>query len=148
MELNLQQRKKGLQAKIPDIEQTLGVVQFLSARRKRALGEEEETEEMDEDDDIDAMLDGDEDESEKDKPLSTLFELNDTLYAEAKVEENGQVGLWLGVSVGWTPDPRRTLCCCIPWTRRASCSAENSRVRTSPSRRLWKIWSGLRSRSL
>lgn len=100
MELNLQQRRKGLQAKIPDIEQTLSVVNFLSARRKKALGQEEEVEggDGDEDDDIDALLDGEEDEEQKDKPLSTLFELNDTLYAEAKVEENGQVGLWLGVS--------------------------------------------------
>ena len=33
------------------------------------------------------------------KPLKTLYELNDTLFAEAEVEEDGQVGLWLGVSV-------------------------------------------------
>jgi hypothetical protein len=32
------------------------------------------------------------------KALKTLYELNDTLFAEAEVEENGQVGLWLGVS--------------------------------------------------
>jgi hypothetical protein len=30
--------------------------------------------------------------------MKTLFELNDTLYAEAEVEETGEVGLWLGVS--------------------------------------------------
>jgi hypothetical protein len=30
--------------------------------------------------------------------LKTLYELNDTLFAEAEVEEDGQVGLWLGVS--------------------------------------------------
>jgi hypothetical protein len=29
--------------------------------------------------------------------MKTLFELNDTLYAEAQIEENGEVYLWLGV---------------------------------------------------
>ncbi|GMK59970.1 hypothetical protein CspeluHIS016_0901870 [Cutaneotrichosporon spelunceum] len=98
MELNLQQRRKALMVKIPDIEQTLSVVSFLDARRRKALGEEEEKDEMDDDDDIDALLDGEEDEDEKDKPLTTLFELNDTLYAEAQVQETGEVGLWLGAN--------------------------------------------------
>lgn len=99
MELNLQQRRKALLVKIPDMEQTLSVVNFLAARRRKALGDhEEDEEEADDDDDIDALLDGDEDEGEKDKPLTTLFELNDTLYAEAQVQETGEVGLWLGVS--------------------------------------------------
>jgi hypothetical protein len=102
MEVNLQQRRKALSAKIPDIEQTLSVVKFLSARRAKAEGKEEETgDDVGSDlgsDDIDALLDGDEDEDEKDKPLTSLFELNDTLYAEAEVQENGEVGLWLGVS--------------------------------------------------
>lgn len=103
MELNLQQRRKALEVKIPDIEQTLGVVNFLAARRAKALGEEpaEEAETGSDagSDDIDALLDGDEDEAEAAaKPLTTLFELNDTLYAEATVNENGTVGLWLGVS--------------------------------------------------
>jgi hypothetical protein len=30
--------------------------------------------------------------------LKSLFELNDTLYAEAEVEEGDEVGIWLGVS--------------------------------------------------
>lgn len=30
--------------------------------------------------------------------MKSLFELNDTLYAEAQVEETGEVYLWLGVS--------------------------------------------------
>ncbi|CAK9782042.1 putative prefoldin subunit [Cutaneotrichosporon oleaginosum] len=101
MELNLQQRRKALLAKIPDMEQTLSVVNFLAARRRKALGEEEEEEKGDgsdlEDDDIDALLDG-EDEDDKEKPLTTLFELNDTLYAEAQVQETGEVGLWLGAN--------------------------------------------------
>lgn len=100
MELNLQQRRKALLAKIPDIEQTLGVVNFLAGRRRQALGEPEPEAEAedDDDDDIDAMLDGDEDEAQKNAPLTSLFELNDTLYAEAQISETGQVGLWLGVS--------------------------------------------------
>lgn len=35
MELNLQQRKKGLLTKIPDIEKTLAMVKFLRDRRVR-----------------------------------------------------------------------------------------------------------------
>lgn len=32
------------------------------------------------------------------KPLRTLYELNDTLFAEADIQEDGQVGLWLGAN--------------------------------------------------
>nr|XP_018265714.1 prefoldin subunit [Kwoniella dejecticola CBS 10117]OBR87872.1 prefoldin subunit [Kwoniella dejecticola CBS 10117] len=72
MEVSLQQRRKALLTKIPDIEQTLQVVKFLQ------------------------------DEGDKKKevePLKTLFELNDTLYAEAQVDETGEVGLWLGANI-------------------------------------------------
>lgn len=31
--------------------------------------------------------------------MKTLFELNDTLYAEAEIIETGEVGLWLGVCI-------------------------------------------------
>jgi hypothetical protein len=99
MEVNLQQRRKGLQTKIPDIQQTLTVVQFLQNRRKKSMGEKVEEEALsdDEDEDEDDLEDGD-GEGKKVEPLKTLFELNDTLYAEAEVEETGQVGIWLGVS--------------------------------------------------
>lgn len=57
---------------------------------------------MDEVDELDAD-DDDEDESDGKpkggKPLKTLYELNDTLFAEAEVDEDGNVGLWLGVSL-------------------------------------------------
>jgi hypothetical protein len=92
MEVSLQQRRKALMAKIPDIEQTLSVVTYLQMRRKKALGEEEDADKVDEDEDEDEML-----EEPEQGPLKTLFELNDTLYAEAEVEETGEVGLWLGV---------------------------------------------------
>jgi len=108
MEVNLQQRRKALSAKIPDIEQTLGVVNFLAARKAKAEGKTEEDEVGSDlgSDDIDALLDGEEDDEhkDKDKPLTTLFELNDTLYAEAQVQETGEVGLWLGVSLEFEVD--------------------------------------------
>jgi hypothetical protein len=97
MEVNLQQRRKGLEVKIPDIQQTLTVVQFLQNRRLKAKGEKVEEEELsDDEDDLDDDLE--EDEGKKEEPLKTLFELNDTLFAEAEVEETGEVGIWLGVS--------------------------------------------------
>lgn len=37
------------------------------------------------------------DEDSQQKPLRTTFELNDTLYAEAEVEDSDTVFLWLGV---------------------------------------------------
>jgi hypothetical protein len=39
------------------------------------------------------------------KPLETLFELNDTLYAKAHVQAPQEVHLWLGVcSMKWQFD--------------------------------------------
>ena len=102
MEVNLQQRRKALGVKIPDIQQTLTVVQFLQDRRKKSKGEPVDEEPLSDDDDDDDDLVDDEDlgsdGGKKVEPLKTLFELNDTLYAEAEVEESGQVGIWLGVS--------------------------------------------------
>ena len=48
----------------------------------------------DEDDLDDEDLDGEEDAT---KPLTTTYELNDTLYAEAQLEDTDTVYLWLGV---------------------------------------------------
>lgn len=48
-------------------------------------------------DDLDDALEGDGDNVQQ--PLTTTFELNDTLYAEAQLEETDSVYLWLGVSV-------------------------------------------------
>ena len=57
---------------------------------------------MDEVDELDADDDDDDSESKPKggKALKTLYELNDTLFAEAEVDEDGNVGLWLGVSPG------------------------------------------------
>ncbi|KAF9508055.1 hypothetical protein BS47DRAFT_1350783 [Hydnum rufescens UP504] len=88
MELNLQQRKKGLLEKIPDIQKTLSMVSFLRDRRlgkSKAQGDED-------DDDLD-------DDEDSQKPLTATFELNDTLYAEAELEDTDVVYLWLGANV-------------------------------------------------
>jgi hypothetical protein len=129
MELSLQQRRKALSTKIPDIQQTLSVVKYLQLRRKKALGEEVPEEKDDEDeDDLDDLDDDEEDEGKEDGPMKTLFELNDTLYAEAEVEETGEVGLWLGVSrsdttlrmcdTGGPTHNRPTRCCCTRCKKR------------------------------
>lgn len=97
MEVNLQQRRKALSVKIPDIQQTLTVVQFLQNRRKKARGESVDEEVLSDDDEDEDDLGSDDE--KKGEPLKTLFELNDTLYAEAEVDETGQVGIWLGVSL-------------------------------------------------
>ena len=49
-------------------------------------------------DDGDELDDDDGDESSCKKPIRTTFELNDTLYAEAELEDTDTVYLWLGVS--------------------------------------------------
>ncbi|CBQ74012.1 related to prefoldin subunit 3 [Sporisorium reilianum SRZ2] len=69
MELNTAQRRRGLEEKIPDIRKTLQMVTFLKAK--------------------------------KDDPesIETTFELNDTLYAKAKLDPVDTVHLWLGANV-------------------------------------------------
>ncbi|KAK2735673.1 peptide chain release factor 1 [Onygenales sp. PD_40] len=73
MELNTQRRGQGLKDKIPDIRKTLETVRFLKGRRK----------------------------SDTDTPLTTTFELNDTLYSRATVspKDTEEVFLWLGANV-------------------------------------------------
>ncbi|KAA1466874.1 prefoldin subunit [Dentipellis sp. KUC8613] len=89
MDSNLTQRRRGLEEKIPDIKKTLSMVEFLRDRREgKSAGEGDE-------DDLDDL----EDEDEKSKPLKTTFELADTLYAEAELEETDTVYIWLGANV-------------------------------------------------
>ncbi|RVD84539.1 uncharacterized protein DFL_006285 [Arthrobotrys flagrans] len=64
-------RAAGLKDKIPDIKKTLQMVQFLDTKNKK--GDEE--------------------------PISTMFELSDTLYAKASVTPPSEVYLWLGANV-------------------------------------------------
>ncbi|KIK81817.1 hypothetical protein PAXRUDRAFT_155201 [Paxillus rubicundulus Ve08.2h10] len=91
MDANLTQRRTGLEDKIPDIKKTLHMIEFLQERRvckKKA------------DDDDDDLDDEEAEESEGvKKPLTTTFELNDTLYAEAQLEDTETVYLWLGANV-------------------------------------------------
>jgi len=73
MEVNTQRRGAGLRDKIPDIRKTLEMVKFLKARREVGSSE----------------------------ALETNFELNDTLYARARIEpeDTDEVYLWLGANV-------------------------------------------------
>ncbi|KAJ7451082.1 Prefoldin subunit-domain-containing protein [Mycena latifolia] len=90
MDNNLAQRRAGLEDKIPDIKKTLMMVEFLQERRE---GKGKAA-----DDDLDADDDDLEEEGSQ-KPLTTTFELNDTLYAEAELEDTDTVYLWLGANV-------------------------------------------------
>ncbi|CED85342.1 Molecular chaperone Prefoldin, subunit 3 [Phaffia rhodozyma] len=86
MEINLNQRRKGLEEKIPDIRKTLSVVEHLISRREAPSTDDDE-------------LNSEEgSESAANKPLEALFELNDTLYSSAQIEETGDVYLWLGAN--------------------------------------------------
>ncbi|GLB44336.1 putative binds specifically to cytosolic chaperonin (c-CPN) and transfers target proteins to it [Lyophyllum shimeji] len=91
MDANLTQRRTSLEEKIPDIRKTLDMVQFLHARREgkgKAEEGDEDLEDLDEEEEKAAI-----------KPLRTTFELNDTLFAEAELEETDTVYLWLGANV-------------------------------------------------
>ncbi|KAH0579532.1 putative prefoldin subunit 3 [Termitomyces sp. J132] len=92
MDSNLTQRRQSLEEKIPDIRKTLDMVEFLQERRegrKKASDEDVEDDLDDLDDDNDYLK----------KPLKTTYELNDTLFAEAELEETDTVYLWLGANV-------------------------------------------------
>ncbi|KZS95371.1 prefoldin subunit [Sistotremastrum niveocremeum HHB9708] len=90
MENNLTQRRKGLEEKIPDIKKTLAMVEFLKERRdgKQKADEDEDEDDLEDDLDSDAPK----------KSLTTTFELNDTLYAHAELEDTDTVYLWLGAN--------------------------------------------------
>ena len=51
-----------------------------------------------EEDDLEDLEDDEGTDSEK-KPIKMTFELNDTLYAEAELENTDTVYLWLGVNM-------------------------------------------------
>ncbi|KAK0218974.1 Prefoldin subunit-domain-containing protein [Armillaria fumosa] len=91
MDDNLAQRRKGLDEKIPDYKKTLDMVEYLQERR-------EGKSKASEGDDLDVDLD-DEVDAASSKPIRTTFELNETLYAEAELEETDTVYLWLGANV-------------------------------------------------
>ncbi|KAF5326104.1 hypothetical protein D9611_000588 [Ephemerocybe angulata] len=90
MEANLTQKRASLEEKIPDIRKTLDVVEYLQDRR------EGKSKPSDDDDDD---LDDEEEDSSNPEPITTTYELNDTLYAEAQLEESDSVYLWLGANV-------------------------------------------------
>lgn len=69
MEVNTQRRAAGLKEKIPDIQKTLDMVQFLQLRQPNS------------------------------DPIETTFELNETLFARAEIPPTNEVYLWLGANV-------------------------------------------------
>lgn len=71
MEVNMLQKKRNLDEKIPEIRKTLEMVQFLESEAA---------------------------EGDDSKEIETLYELNDTLFATANIKPTGKVCLWLGVS--------------------------------------------------
>ncbi|KAE9390533.1 Prefoldin subunit 3 [Gymnopus androsaceus JB14] len=85
MDANLNQRRLGLEEKIPDIKKTLSMVEYLQQRREGKSSQSE--------DDLEDDLE------ESPKPLKTTFELNETLFAEAELEDTDTVFLWLGANV-------------------------------------------------
>ena len=76
MDSSLTQRRASLEEKIPDIRKTLDMVEYLR--------EKEDTNDLT-------------DAEDSQKPLKTTFELNDTLFAEAELDDSDTVFLWLGV---------------------------------------------------
>jgi hypothetical protein len=106
MEHNLTQRRQGLAEKIPDIKKTLSMVEFLQDRRVSFVDVDlvcvvdrsrvvQESKGIRSDDDADEL----DEEDDPQGPITTTFELNDTLFAEAVLEETETVFLWLGVRV-------------------------------------------------
>ncbi|KAG2359337.1 Prefoldin subunit 3 [Suillus spraguei] len=89
MDANLTQRRKGLEDKIPDIRKTLHMVEFLQERREG----------KNKSDDLEDDLSDEENSENPQKLLTTTFELNDTLFAEAELENTDTVYLWLGANV-------------------------------------------------
>ncbi|KAF8751224.1 putativeprefoldin subunit 4 [Rhizoctonia solani] len=86
MELNLNQRKSGLGRKNTRHQEVTGVVEHLITQRKPAKTDDDDLEDEDDDD-------------EAKKKRNVTFELNDTLYAEAELEDTDTVYLWLGANV-------------------------------------------------
>lgn len=93
MEMNTQRRAAGLRDKIPDIQKTLDTVMFLESRKVRRptvisyKGREGEERKR-----TDVLIN-----QESSPEIESTFELNDTLFAKAKVSATDEVYLWLGV---------------------------------------------------
>lgn len=84
MEANTSKRAEGLRDKIPEYKRTLETVRFLITRQQQKG-----------DGDGDGLSDAGQDD---DGAIETAFELNDTLYAKARVPVTDEVYIWLGVS--------------------------------------------------
>ncbi|KAI9296799.1 Prefoldin, subunit 3 [Neoconidiobolus thromboides FSU 785] len=69
MEANMLQRKQGLDSKIPEIQKSFDMVNYLIGKQ------------------------------ESDDKINVNYELNDTLYAKATIEPTNSIYLWLGANV-------------------------------------------------
>lgn len=87
MEANTSKRAEGLRDKIPEYKRTLETVRFLISRQEQKG-----------DGDGDGLSEGGENGDDDDGAIETAFELNDTLYAKARVPVTDEVYIWLGVS--------------------------------------------------
>jgi len=98
MQQNVERRAAGLKEKLPEMKSTLDTVKFLKNKRTAVLAKRETGNEDDDNDD-----DLEEDGGEKYNPgeIETMFSLQDTLYAKAKIKpaEVDEVYLWLGANV-------------------------------------------------
>lgn len=97
MEMNTQRRAAGLRDKIPDIQKTLDTVMFLESRKVRqpmviSTKGREGKKKTKREKRTDVPIN-----QESSPEIETTFELNDTLFAKAKVSATDEVYLWLGV---------------------------------------------------
>ncbi|KXS14378.1 Prefoldin, subunit 3 [Gonapodya prolifera JEL478] len=83
MEDQLLRKRRSLDDKIPELKKTLEMVDFLQARSSPNPDADPE----------------EEDAPSADEPLDVTYELNDTLWAHAKISKSEVVYLWLGANL-------------------------------------------------
>ena len=88
MESSSLQRRQGLEEKVPELERTIQMVAVLQAKKVSTRGELRRSW------DADPPLSPPQETGE---PFDTTFELSDTLFARAEIEQVDEVYIWLGV---------------------------------------------------
>ncbi|KAJ1674197.1 hypothetical protein EV182_003772, partial [Spiromyces aspiralis] len=83
MEANLLQRRKSLDSKIPELEKTLEVIKFMMEKERRVRGGLQNR-----------SNDGDNEEA-----IEAMYELNDTLFAKAKLARTEKANVMLEYSI-------------------------------------------------
>lgn len=101
MESNSLQRRQGLEEKVPELQRTIQMIAILQAkkvstRRDRASPPTQE------------LMWRSWALQEAGEPFDTTFELSDTLFARADIEQVDEVYIWLGVRrSSLPPSPKR-----------------------------------------